>query len=340
MRHRTIRGLFKSHLYIGTALALPLLLIASTGILLGFYDELRYAAAPYRLAMPVYHGLDAPVLAERIQAAYPTHHLERLYLPTAPERTARVRLSGYGQSLLVFLHPGTGAILAIQDAADQDWLEFLYNLHRGKPLELAGQIIASASGVFVLVLWILGMWLWWRRPARHRPWHGRSLFIKAISTHRWLGLMLGGIITCLTVVGALLNFAGPLMQWLDPPPILSSHEPGSQPLPLRHIVSAATDAYRQVPLERIYFPAQPSHLFQLRFQDGSWVYLEPDSGKIVKIKIPFSHWTRLLYPLHSGRILGDHGSWLIALCGVVLLLLSGSGLMHWRRQIFSSKSKP
>jgi hypothetical protein len=25
---------------------------------------------------------------------------------------------------------------------------------------------------------------------------------------------------------------------------------------------------------------------------------------------------------------------------VVLLLLSGSGLMHWRRQIFSSKSKP
>src|SRR5699024_3773757 len=110
---------------------------------------------------PVHHGLAPAVLAAKIRSAYPEHRLVQLFLPTAPKRAARARLEG-ADSRLVFVHPGTGAILAIQEAAQQDWLGFIYALHQGKPLGLAGKMIASSSGVLLLILWLIGLRLWWQ----------------------------------------------------------------------------------------------------------------------------------------------------------------------------------
>jgi uncharacterized iron-regulated membrane protein len=41
------KKLWLGHLYLGIALALPLLIIAGSGIVLSFYDDLRYTAPPY-----------------------------------------------------------------------------------------------------------------------------------------------------------------------------------------------------------------------------------------------------------------------------------------------------
>ncbi len=54
-----LKKLWFGHLYLGVTLALPLLIIAASGIMLSFYDELRYAAPPYRLAAPVHQPLNA-----------------------------------------------------------------------------------------------------------------------------------------------------------------------------------------------------------------------------------------------------------------------------------------
>lgn len=111
-----MKALFKAHVYLGMACALPCLIIAGTGIFLGFYDQLRYSTPPYGLTTPVHHGLAPAVLAAKICSAYPEYRLVQLFLPTAPAYAARARLEG-ADSRLVFVHPGTGAILAIQKTA-------------------------------------------------------------------------------------------------------------------------------------------------------------------------------------------------------------------------------
>jgi uncharacterized iron-regulated membrane protein len=334
MSVRNDRRLHQWHLWLGLAFAPILMVIAATGILLGFYDELRYAEPPYRLNPAVEAGLPPAVLAQHIRADYPDYHLEVLYLPTAPERAARAKLVGKDRRL-AFIHPGTGQTLAIRNADEQDGLDFLYALHRGKPLGLPGQIIASAGGISVPILWGIGLLLRWRRRI-HRT--RRRIWFTIRSLHRELGLILGGLLAVLAAAGSLLNFAGPLKQWLDPPPQLAGSEPTVTTKTLARHVSRATSAYPAAPLERIYFPADGSTPWQFRFRDGGWAYLDA-GGRVLKIATPFSHWTHLLYPLHSGRLWGMYGPKFMALFGMVLLGLSGSGLyLYCRRRRANERS--
>jgi uncharacterized iron-regulated membrane protein len=158
--------------------------------------------------------------------------------------------------------------------------------------------------------------------------------MKLRSAHRWLGLALGGLVAILAAIGALLNFAGPIKQWLDPPPQIRPVEISAQrPLNLEQILARGSAAYPGVPLERIYFPVPSNPLLRLRFNDGTWVYLHGTNGEVIKIASLFSHWTNLLYPVHSGRLLGTGGPWIMVVLGTILLVLGGSGVfIYWRKR--------
>lgn len=324
------KKLWLGHLYLGMAIALPLLVIAVSGIMLSFYDDLRYSAPPYRLATPVLQPLAADVLAESVRRHFSRHRLEVLFLPTAPHHSSRARLTGPAP-LLVFIDPGTADILETKDAADLDGLEWLRELHRGSVLGLPGKIAASMTGFGTTFLWAMGLWVWFKRcAAAKRQWPRAK---GSVAIHRQMGLLLGGPIAGLAMLGGLLNFSGPLMQWLDPPPaiVLPSSMERLTPLLLSSVVDIATAGYREAPLERIYFPLNASEPWRFRFLDGSWEFVNAQNGTLLKLKTPYSHWTMLLFPLHSGKLLGIYGHWLLAIGGFVLLFLVGSGLRQvWR----------
>jgi hypothetical protein len=318
------KKLWFGHLYLGATLALPLLVMAASGIMLSFYDELRYAAPPYRLAAPVHQPLHAHALAETVRRHFPGHRLEVLFLPRAPEHSARAKLAG-PEPILVFIHPGTTAILATQNSSQLDELEWLRELHRGSLFGLPGKIFASVAGLGILLLWLMGLYLWFRRNKAAKRQGRRKGRVKI---HRLTGLLLGGPIAGLASLGALLNFAGPLMQRLDPPPTLTfSHSTEEQTAkPLSSLVDTLAKSYRAAPLERVYFPATPNELWRFRFMDGSWGFMNGHDGTLIKLKTPYSHWTMLLYPLHSGKLMGVYSHWVSAFGGLGLLFLIGSGL--------------
>lgn len=321
MQQRRRRRWRAWHVGLGSLALLPLLVIVGTGILLGFYDPLRFSQAPYALAHPVASSLTPAQLAERVQARYPERRLRVLYLPVAAHHAARAVLDGAGGRRLVFLHPGSGAPLAMQSAGTQDWLGFIYQLHRGKPLGLAGQIIASLSGVAVGLLWGLG---WYLRRRRRSTSCGRGLRL-----HRWCGFYVGGFLALGALLGALLNFAGPLLSVFNPPPAA----PARLNAPLAdwtRVIAAGQAAYSGARLERIYFPAAATAPWQLRFQDGGRVFLTARGPTVLQLSAPLSHWTSSLYPLHSGRILGPYGPMAMSLLGAAGLLLLLSVRRHWR----------
>lgn len=326
---RTRRWLFKTHLYVGTLAAAPLIVIVLTGVILGFYDPLRYAEPPYRLEAPAVYALSPAALIERFHSSRPDAAPNVLYLPTAPERAARLEFRLAGQRAIALIDPNTGQTLALQDADHRDWLQYLYELHRGKPFGLEGQVVASATGGFVALLWLVGLGLRWTRRTKASTGRRCDRRIRFLNVHRWTGVWVGAIPVLLAVLGAVLNFAGPLGNAFNPPPQVTTPAERAQ-LPLNNVVALAMRAYPAAPPERVYFP-QHTALWQIRFRDGGRVFLAGDSGRILKVNAPLAHWTSLLYPLHSGRIFGAWGPMAMALVGIVLLTMSVSGLVYWWR---------
>lgn len=303
--------------------------------MLGFYDQLRYSYPPYKLTTPVDHSLAPTILVEKIRSAYPKHQLIQLSLSTAPDRAAVAKLEGnHNDNQLVFVNPGTGVIFAYQRLDYQDGLSFIHSLHHGKPFGLVGRIIASISGISLLILWLVGLILWWRHSSRIYAWQGKSWRIKLRSVHRWLGLILGGILALLAILGALLNFDKPLKQWLNPPPHIKIREIDTQQsFDLERAIAQGSVAYPGVHLDRIYFPTPDNYLLQLHFKDGAYVYLHGVDGRVIKIDSISSHWTNWLYSFHTWRFLETGRSWVIAVLGATLLLLVGSGfLTYWRKR--------
>lgn len=154
MKAAVFKKLWFGHLYLGVAIAAPLLISAASGIMLSFHDDLRYAAPPYRLATSVSQSLSADALAESIRYHYPNHRLEVLYLPTTAEHSARAKLAGL-EPLLIFVHHGA-SILEEKNGAELDVFDWLSELHRGDVLGLPGKIAASIAGLGTLFLWAMG----------------------------------------------------------------------------------------------------------------------------------------------------------------------------------------
>ena len=65
--------------------------------------------------------------------------------------------------LLVFIHPGTAAILEIQEWCRSGQPGLAEGTASRQRIGLTGKITASVAGLGVLFLWVMGLWLWFRR---------------------------------------------------------------------------------------------------------------------------------------------------------------------------------
>ncbi|CAH9017904.1 PepSY-associated TM helix domain-containing protein [Candidatus Nitrosacidococcus sp. I8] len=328
---RVTKTLLKAHGYLGILCSLFLFIIVGTGILLGFYQQLRYASAPYKLDSPATHSLSPKTLVEKIHEHYPRYQFTELSLSSNLWHAVVAKAKNAdGENQVVFINPATGFIFASQPANHQDWLSFIHSLHHGKPFGLIGKIIVSASGFFLLFLWLMGFVLWWRNPTRGYHWRRKSWKIKLRSLHRGVGLTLGGVIGIMAILGALLNFEKPLSQRLDPLPSIGTVAI-NQPLKIVQAIEKGQEIYsKDVRLDRIYFPKGKHTWVELRFQDHGKVYLHGD--KPIKVILPTSRWIYSLYSFHTWEFLKIGRSWVISILGLITLGLISSGIItYWRK---------
>jgi uncharacterized iron-regulated membrane protein len=172
------------HRALGLWAAFPALVIAATGTLMLFEDQLRAVVGAAEVSLPANPATGTPIgLAAATRAAVAAIDGSRFVGTTLPSPEdasyyAWVRApgelyrGGYGGSLVI-VDANNGAIRGAWAATDasaaQAFVGSLYPLHTGESIGLVGRILTLAIGLWLAVTIILGVLLWWRKRPRARP---------------------------------------------------------------------------------------------------------------------------------------------------------------------------
>ena len=327
----------KLHTYIGFALLIPITVLSVTGIILGLHESIYRTKFHY--ASKAQYPLVAKDLNRSVtlfKEAFPTLILASIALPkftkNGPSATLRFKvtdLSGKNPRIF-YLDSQTSEILRIEPSDQTDFLDWVLKIHRGTWGGFYGRLSMSSIGILFGLLWPTGLIIKKFRKGRKKDtlWTQRKLK-SSIGLHRALSSLLGMGISFMGFSGAWINFNSELTQLLDPFPIQSAQNLSiNQRASLQEQMETALAIRSHSTLESIYFSKAPAGTVLFYFSDNSRVYLQQHTGALVRTITPITHASQALFPIHSGRVLGDLQSLYMGFFGIGILMLSFSGVFY------------
>jgi len=158
------RTVWRWHFYAGLIVAPFLLILAVTGALYLFNDEINDALYPHQRFVAE-HRPDRPT-SELIGAAlsrFPGGSATRIDMPTAPGRTAQVFVTpASGEPQRVYVDPGTAQVLGTY-IYTHTIVGFADVFHGSLMLGDRGDAVVELAACWGLILVITGLYLWWPR---------------------------------------------------------------------------------------------------------------------------------------------------------------------------------
>jgi len=171
--------------------------------------------------------------------------------------------------------------------------------------------------------------------------------------HRWLGVGLGLWFMAVGLTGALLVWRDELDAWLNPQWFRAV---ASGPaLDVQALADKLRDEQGLTRIERIRLPRAPGEVFRVQLRAGASrvesgrleAFVDPASGALLgtrsleKVSFAREHALRNLYELHRNLLLGEPGSNVVGIAGLLLMTSAVSGLVvawpragaHWRRLV-------
>lgn len=361
------RLLTRLHRYVGLSLAGFLILAGLSGSAIAFYDELDAALIPgFYDAVGRGPVLPPVELAKRIEAQLPGAVVTYISLNVPPGRSADVRVAAKDFDQ-VFADPVTGQVMGTRlwgrvCFAPACVMPFLYRFHYTLSLPgVWGVLLMGLVGIFWTIdcfvafalTWPRGLPFWkkWRTSWTIK--HPASGTRRTFDLHRAGGLWVWGVLVILAFSGAAMNlpdqFARPLVSLFSPlqpsyAELIAERNPKNEP-PIGF--DAAIESARRS------MPGTPVGIFHYGGVYGigvappgsggktglgpDYVYLDDRTGKRLATISPRvgsvgDRFLALQYPLHSGRILGLSGRILVAIAGLMVAMLSVTGVAIWWRK--------
>ena len=98
--------------------------------------------------------------------------------------------------------------------------------------------------------------------------------------------------------------------------------------------AARAHADSEADVAEIYLANDAEGTWCVVFDDGpgTEVYMAAD-GALLEVLVPSKTIVRWIFELHTGEILGPVGPWLVALFGLIMIWLAGSGMAMRIQQI-------
>jgi uncharacterized iron-regulated membrane protein len=208
----TIRTLWlKAHLWVGLAIAVPLILVALSGAVLVFEGALDRALNPaVSFVTPGEHSLPLDELIARARAAYPEAQLNGLSLPESPDVALQISASMKPRgAFAIAINPYTGQILGTRSGVGL--VRRIHLLHTRLFAGEIGEWIVGAVTALTLFMAVAGLVLWWPR---------KILTVKMTASgrrvnfdlHNVFGFYASAVFLFIALTGMMISFES----WTDP----------------------------------------------------------------------------------------------------------------------------
>lgn len=149
------------HLWLGLAAGLILIVVALTGSLLTFEDELEpMLFRSSQVVAPGARRLPVDSLVQVANTVFPGKKLSRLIIPAELNRSVEARIGEKKGLQVAYLNPYTAKVL-YKGKYDGQFFMQVKSLHRYLLLGPTGKIITGISCSICLFLTISGLILWW-----------------------------------------------------------------------------------------------------------------------------------------------------------------------------------
>ena len=354
------RAAFQIHLWAGLLATLYIVVIAVTGSILVFEDELTSTTLPPGLAaFDPGHAASIVTVMQKFSQSYPGAKVTSINTPwrTIPAYQLRA-VDGKGSAFGVVADPVTADLYA----QPYTWVNWVHDLHVFLLLDSRyGEQVNGVGAAILLLLALTGLLLWWQGLSKWT----RALKISVRSNwrrinfdaHHAIGFWTLAIVLWWSISGIYFGFykqfgavvaAVSPLQGMIAPVIPSPLSTGSRRMPLQAILDAAQTAS---PHGRLFSLSDPSLV-------GTVVYAQMDlrapgdfsHRDIVTIDTTNAHiltnwhygqnhtvgdwimWSQ--HPLHFGTLWGYPVKIAWFLLGLSLALLSLTGvIMYWNRYL-------
>ncbi|MGD9720092.1 MAG: PepSY-associated TM helix domain-containing protein [Pirellulales bacterium] len=352
------RVVWRWHFYAGLIVAPVLVVMAATGALYIFKDELeRVMYARLMFVTPAESGVSIDAQVATAQAACPNgFHIDQLEIPADTTRATAVYIHDEAEFRTLFVDPYRGTLLG--ELGPGNFFDVVLKIHRTLFVGTLGRIVVELVTCWTIVLLVSGVYLWWPRKGRQvwgawLPRLRRHPYVALRDLHAVCGFYAALVAIIIAATGLLYTYvwgrgyayaavqSGAYDVFLKPPK--SESPAGAARLPLDQIAAIAG---RELPgcTLGVSIPHAPDGAFVVfgtspigPSSDGVAI-IDHATGKVLAQRDNSEYpllgwWTSWNYPLHVGSILGlvTKVIWLAA-C-IVLMLLPVTGVwMWWQRR--------
>ncbi|MCU0448992.1 MAG: PepSY domain-containing protein [Bernardetiaceae bacterium] len=354
----------KIHLVLGLASGLVVFVVAITGAIWTFEQEISDWVYPYRrLAASGQPFLPPSELMRMAQPHLGNRAIQAIDYP-GPDRaaTVRARSADHQPPHEVYLNPYTAQVRHVKTS--HGFFDLVLDLHVNLMLGQAGRQVVDFATLFCLVLLATGLVLWWpknRPAAKQRLWfrwkNGLKWKRKNYDLHNILGFYASWVAVFVVITGLAWGFGwvnrglywlasggAAYVDYADPKP---APEPG-QPLPLATVADRAyqqtVDRYAR-PFANIslYFPPDTAKTgviscyinpSAVTYYKSSSYYYHRHSGTPL-LEEHFQQLNNgqklrsLYYDIHIGKLLGLPGQLLVFFASLVVASLPITGFYVW-----------
>jgi uncharacterized iron-regulated membrane protein len=354
---RLYRVVWRWHFYAGMIIAPVLIVVAATGALYIFKDELEaviYPGVTYVEPSAEHTSYERQMAAVRAGVSG-TYRIVLLQVFTNPKRATSMAMFG-AKAQYVYVDPYRGHYLgAIEQGG---FFDIVLKLHRTLFLGTTGRIVVELITCWTIVLAVTGMFLWW--PRKGNQWWGVWLprlrqkpYVVLRDLHSVGGVYVAILAIVISLTGLIytyvwgrgFQYAGQKTEAYDmfSKSMVCKSPPEAKDLPIDRIIEIAQ---QKMPGNNliVWFPRIPNGVYLVTAnndrgpQVNEMLFIDRASGEILEDR--YNSQTKVIYQvgtwnyaLHVGSILGLTSKilWLVA-C-VVLMTMPVTGIwMWWQRR--------
>jgi len=352
------------HRWLGLLTGLVVFVVAITGAIFTFENEISQIAYSYR---KVEKQEKEHVSIQKIKEVASAHlnKINAIYF-YGDEQAIRVRERGTNPggerfNNWVYLNPYTGEILHTKLNGELNFFDIVIQLHMNLLLGKTGNYIVKYSTLIFLFVLVSGIYIWWpknkngRRQRLTLNWNkSTKLKRKNLDIHTVLGFYTSLVIFFAVITGLAWSF-----EWIDKTiyavstmgkPYKSWPNPTSNSNTLIIPAKSIEDSIMHTGLQyfnkpalrkRFYFPSDTSGTFLLALSPSRHVYykdhyyyFDQRTGELLNTYNPSTqnngqYLSSMYYDIHSGAILGLAGRLLMFFACLITASLPVTGFFIW-----------